>query len=110
MCPAFFCIKGFYIVTPKLECCIFVVVVVDDDATVVAAVTADDTCTTREPYSTVEMNNEFKTNMHCLVFLLMPLFGKQHHKSFLDITQSESILNKKYYNIMRGVGFEPTNP
>ena len=82
MCPAFLCIKGFYIVTPKLElCCIFVVVVVVvDDATVVAAVTADDTCTTREPYSTVEMNNEFKTNMHCLVFLLMPLFGNQHQE------------------------------
>jgi hypothetical protein len=76
------CIKGFYIVTPKLECRIFVVFVVVDDATVVAAVTtADDTCTTREPYSTVEMSNEFKTNMHCLVFLLMPLFGNQHHKS-----------------------------
>jgi hypothetical protein len=81
MHPAFLCIKGFYIVTPKLECCIFVVFVVVDDATVVAAVTADDTCTTREPYSTVEMSNEFKTNMHCLVFLLMPLFGNQHHKS-----------------------------
>jgi hypothetical protein len=108
MCPAFLCIKGFYIVTPKLECCIFVfVVVVDDDATVV---TADDTCTTREPYSTIKMSNEFKTNIRCLVFLLMPHFGKQYHKSFLDITQSESILNKKYYNIMRGVGFEPTNP